>query len=56
MALAIKQTKLQQKQLEGKDAEKAKAKHAAYDANITKTTQSLTAQLSDIGRAFCLEV
>ena len=35
--------KPQQKQLEVKDAEKAKAEQAAYDAGMTKTTQSLTA-------------
>ena len=45
-----------QKQLEAKDAEKAKAEQAAYDAGMTKTTESLTAQLRDVVRAFCLEV
>ena len=44
------------KELEGKDAEKAKAKQAAYDAGMTKTAQSLTAQLWDVARAFCLKV
>lgn len=49
--------KQQQNQLEAKDAEKAKAKQAAYDAGgMTKTAQSLTAQLKDIAQAFCLEV
>lgn len=42
LALAIEQTKLQQKQLEGKDAEKAKAQQPIYDAGMTKTAQSLT--------------
>lgn len=37
LALAIEQTKLQQKQLEAKDAEKAQAKQATYDAGMTKT-------------------
>lgn len=33
-----------QKQLKAKDAEKAKAEQAAYNASMTKTTESLTAQ------------
>lgn len=37
LALAIEQTKLQQKQLEAKDAEKAQAEQATYDAGMTKT-------------------
>ena len=45
-----------QKQLETKDAEKAKAEQAAYDTGMTKTAESLTTQLRDIARAFCLEV
>lgn len=45
-----------QKQLEAKDAEKAKAEQVAYDASMTKTTKSLTAQLMDVAQAFCLEV
>lgn len=43
LALAIEQTKLQQNQLEGKDAKKAKAEQAAYDVGMTKIAQSLTA-------------
>ena len=35
--------KQQQKQLEAKDAERAKAKQDAYDAGMTKIAQSLTA-------------
>lgn len=46
--LASKQIKLQQKQLKGKDAEKAKAEQATCDAGMTKTTQILTAQLKDV--------
>ena len=56
LALAKEQIKLQQKELEGNDAEKAKAEQVAYDAGMTKTTQSLTAQLRDVARAFYLEV
>ena len=56
LALAKEQIKLQQKELEGNDAEKAKVEQVAYDAGITKTTQSLTAQLRDVARAFYLEV
>ena len=43
LALTMVKVKPQQKQLEVKDAEKAKAEQAAYDAGMTKTTQSLTA-------------
>lgn len=34
----------------------AKAEQVAYDAGMTKTAQSLTTQLRDVARAFCLEV
>ena len=54
--MAKEQIKLQQKELEGNDAKKAKAEQVAYDAGMTKTTQSLTAQLRDVARAFYLEV
>lgn len=54
--MAIEQTKLQQKQLEGKDTEKVKAEQATYNAGMTKTAQSLTAQLRDVAQAFCVEV
>ena len=56
LALAMVKAKQQQKQLEAKDAERAKAKQDAYDAGMTKIAQSLTAQLWDVVRAFCLEV
>lgn len=56
LALAIEQTKLQQKQHEGKDAKKGKAKQVTYDAGMTKIAQSLAAQLRDVVWAFCLEV
>ena len=39
LALAIEKTKQQQKQLEAKDTEKAKAEQAAYDAGLTKTAR-----------------
>ena len=45
-----------QKQLETKDAKKAKAEQVAYDAGMTKTAESLITQLKDIAWAFCLEV
>ena len=45
-----------QKQLEAKDAKKAKAEQVAYDAGMTKTAESLIAQLRDVARAFYLEV
>ena len=56
LALAMEKTKQQQKQLEDKHAEKAKAEQATYDARKTKTAQSLTAQLKDVAQAFCVEV
>ena len=56
LALAIERTKLQQKQLEGKDVEKVKVEQVVYDASITKIALNLTAQLKDVARAFCLEV
>ena len=37
-----------QKQLEAKDAEKAKAEQTVYDAGMTKMAESLTAQLRDV--------
>lgn len=33
------------------DVEKARVEQAAYDAGMTKTTQSLTAQLRDVAHA-----
>lgn len=56
LALAIEQTKLQQKQHEGKDAKKGKAEQVTYNAGMTKIAQSLAAQLRDVVWAFCLEV
>ena len=38
------------------NAKKAKAEQATYDVDMTKTTQSLTTQLRDVARAFCVEV
>ena len=52
----MEKTKQQQKQLEDKDCERAKAEQAAYNAGMTKTTQSLTAQLRDVAWTFCAEV
>ena len=56
LALANEQIKCQQKQLEGKDAKKAKVEQAAYDTSMTKTAQSLIVQFRDVPWAFCLEV
>ena len=49
----LKQTK---KKLDGKAAEMAQVEQAAYDMGMTKTAKSLTVQLKDVARAFCLEV
>lgn len=56
LALAKEQIKLQLKELEGKDAERVKAEQAAYDVGMTKTAQSLIAQLWDVTQAFWLEM
>ena len=45
LALTMVKVKQQQKQLEAKDIEKAKAEQVAYGASMTKTAQSLTTQL-----------
>ena len=37
-----------QKQLKAKDAEKVKVEQTAYNAGMTKTAESLTAQLRDV--------
>lgn len=56
MALTMVKLKQTKKQLEAKEAEKSQAKQAAYDTGMTKVVESLTAQLRDVGHAFCLEV
>ena len=56
LASTKEQIKLQLKEIKGKNAKNAKAEQIAYDAGMTKTTQSLTIQLKDVARAFCLEV
>lgn len=56
LALTVVELKQTQKQLEDKEKEKAVAEQAAYDAGMKKTAESLTAQLKDVTRAFCLEV
>ena len=53
MALTVVELKQTKKQLE---AEKSQAEQATYDASMTKATESLTAQLKDVARVFCLEV
>ena len=47
----MEKSKQQQKQLEEKDAKKAKDEQVAYDAGMTKT-----AQLKDVAQFFCAEV
>lgn len=44
------------KQLETMEKEKLVAKQTAYEARMTKTTESLTAQFRDVARAFYTEV
>ena len=56
MALTVVELKQLNKQLEAKKAKKAQAEQAAYDASITKTAESLIAQLRDVAHAFCLKV
>ena len=56
MALTVVELKQANKQLETKEKEKAEAEQAAYDAGMTKTAESLTAQLRDVAHAFCLKV
>ena len=56
IALTVVELKQTKKQLKVKEAEKSQAKQAAYDAGMTKVAKSLTAQLRDVARAFCLEV
>lgn len=56
MALTVVELKQTKKQLEEKEAEKAKAEQAAYGAGMTKAVESLTAQLRDVTQAFYLEV
>lgn len=48
LALNMVELKQLQKQLEAKDAEKAKAEQTVYDAGMTKMAESLTAQLRDV--------
>ena len=56
MDLTVLELKQIKKQLETKEAEKAKVEQAAYDAGMTKEVESLTSQLRDVARAFYLEV
>ena len=56
MVLTVVELKQANKQLETKEKEKAEAKQATYDADMTKAVKSLTAQLRDVAHAFCLEV
>ena len=56
MAFTVVELKQLNKQLEAKEAEKAQAKQADYDASTTKAAVSLIAQLCDVACTFCLEV
>ena len=56
MALTIVELKQVNKQLKTLEKENAEAEQATYDAGMTKVAKSLTAQLKDFARAFCLEV
>ena len=56
MALTVLELKQANKQLKTNEKEKAKAKQATYDVEITKVAESLTAKLRDVACAFCLEV
>ena len=56
MALIMVKLKQTKKQLEAKEAEKAQAEQATYDAGMTKAAKSLIAHFRDVAHAFCLEV
>ena len=56
MALMVVELKQTKKKLEAKEAEMSKAKQAIYDAGVTKTAESLTAQFRDVAQTFYLEV
>ena len=56
MAFTVVELKQTKKQLEAQEAKKAQAEQATYDVSMTKVAESLTAQLRDVARAFCLEV
>ena len=56
MALTMVELKQTKKQLKTNKAEISQAEQAAYDASMTKATESLTAQLKDVAQSFCLEV
>ena len=56
MALIVVKLKQANKQLEAKEKGKAEAEQVENDDGITKVVESLTAQLKDVSRAFCLEV
>ena len=56
MALTIIELKQANKQLEKMEKEKTEIEQVAYDVGMTKAAESLTTQLRDVARAFCLEV
>ena len=54
--VTVVELKQRKKKLDDKAAEMAQAEQAAYDMGMTKTVESLTVQLRNVARAFCLEV
>lgn len=56
IVMTVVELKQKKKKLDDKAAEMAQVEQAAYDMGMTKTAKSLTVQLKDVARAFCLEV
>ncbi|XP_075645347.1 uncharacterized protein LOC142616359 [Castanea sativa] len=56
LALTVVELKQVQGLLATKEQEQATAEQVAYDAGMKKVSDSLTAQLKGVARAFCLEV
>ena len=56
MAFTVMELKQLKKQLETNEVKKVEVAQAAYDASMTKTAESRTAQLRDVACAFCFEV
>ena len=56
LALAKEKIELQWKELEGKEVELSNAEQAAYELGQKETLASITLQIKDLGREFCLQV
>ena len=56
LALAKEKIELQWKELEGKEVELSNAEQAAYELGQKETLASITLQIRDLGREFCLQV